>query len=267
MNRRPYPYIGITDFTSHDQVADMLKVFRRYKRPGSRRMLQVGVMMNYYTLNELPSKNTSAFPAKETIGSIFDPSAAADDLYYCLHYVDHDGRSSICDLVRAVGYARPAVNAVQLDMTWPDPAMVSAIVHISKNAMSCRSEIILQIGHGAVEEIDHDEREMVRRLKSYGNSVQRVLFDTRVGEGLLLDPGLIFHYAYRVQSECPHVGIGVAGGLGPHTIHLVAPLLKTFPDLSIDAQSRLRPSGSTLDPIDWGLAEAYLIHALHMLPI
>jgi len=35
--------------------------------------------------------------------------------------------------------------------------------------------------------------------------------------------------------------------------------------MSIDAQGQLRPSKSALDPIDWSMAEEYLIKALQVL--
>ena len=57
----------------------------------------------------------------------------------------------------------------------------------------------------------------------------------------------------------------MAGGLGPDTLHTIQPLIDEFPDLSIDAQSRLRPSGNAMNPIDWGMAKSYLINALKIL--
>ena len=60
-------------------------------------------------------------------------------------------------------------------------------------------------------------------------------------------------------------GIVAAGGLGPESVGLVEPLYREFPDLSIDAQGKLRPSGSALHPIDWDMAETYLVKALQLL--
>jgi hypothetical protein len=61
------------------------------------------------------------------------------------------------------------------------------------------------------------------------------------------------------------MGLVVAGGLGPDSIDMVKPLVKVFPDISIDAQGKLRPSGSALDPIDWDMAGTYLARALELL--
>lgn len=80
-----------------------------------------------------------------------------------------------------------------------------------------------------------------------------------------MDAKGLLPFARAVKRRFPQFGLVAAGGLGPDTMHLVEPLIKEFPDLSIDAQGKLRPSGSALDPIDWYMAGQYLIKALEML--
>ncbi len=41
--------------------------------------------------------------------------------------------------------------------------------------------------------------------------------------------------------------LGVAGGLGPDTISLIRPIVIEIPDISIDAQGRLRNDRNELD--------------------
>ena len=245
MNVRPY--IGITDFLSHDQVLCML---------------HVGVMMSYKTLNGVASSGDTAFPPKECIADIFDECSVADDLFYCLHYVDHTHSTTASDVARAIGYAGPWVNALQLDMTWPDPDMIAAAVFASLP----QPELILQIGRHAMVRADHDPRMVVQRLKRYEGLVSRVLLDMSMGEGRAMHAGELFTLSLAILEVYPHLGIGVAGGLGPNTMYLVAPLARMIHGLSIDAQSRLRPSGDAHDPIDWQLAAEYLRLALALLP-
>jgi len=71
-------------------------------------------------------------------------------------------------------------------------------------------------------------------------------------------------FARAIKKSFPALGIGAAGGLGPVTIGLVKPLVKEFPDLSIDAQGQLRESGSILDPVDWDMAGVYLAQAIRL---
>ena len=251
------PYIGITDFTNFDQVKEMLKVFTARKPPDSKRKLHVGVMMSYKTLHEIPSKWQDVFPPKETIADIF----SSDEAYNCLHYADYDNNPDFRkSLAKAIAFGGKNIHAVQLDMVWPDPFhIVKGIEASGKNV-----EVILQIGKNALEEAKNNPRIVTKILSIYDGIIHRVLLDKSMGKGLGMDAAYLIPFAREIQETFPMIGIGAAGGLGPETTHLVEPMIKKFPDLSIDAQGRLRPSGNALDPIDWNMASEYLVKALQL---
>lgn len=253
------PYIGITDFTSFDQVVKMLEVFRRHKSPGSQRVLHIGVMMSFKTLNNIDNKWSKVYPPKETIADIFLPSD--DDVYYCLHYADYSDKTKSTDLARGIEYAGPFVHAIQLDMPWPDPVMVSNGVHTSHKQI----EVILQIGKASIDECNGNPEEVVRRLEDYDGVIHRVLLDKSMGRGIGMNATELIPFARAIKDRFPDLGLVAAGGLGPDNMDLVEPLIKEFPDISIDAQGKLRPSGDALDPIDWNMAGVYLSKALELL--
>ncbi|MDD3531359.1 MAG: hypothetical protein PHV99_02095 [Candidatus Pacebacteria bacterium] len=240
---------------SFEQVARMLTAFSAHKQPGSDRRLHVGVMMSYKTLNGIETKWAKAFPPKETIASIF----GSDETFNCLHYADYDHTPNLWDsLSRAISYGGIGINAVQLDMPWPDPGQVAHGIHTSRRNI----EVILQVGKNAIEEVGDDPDEVVRRLEDYEGVIHRVLLDRSMGRGLGMDAAALLPFAHAIRERFPGLDLVAAGGLGPQSINLVEPLVMEFPDLSIDAQGKLRPSGSALDPIDWDMAEEYLIKAL-----
>ncbi len=269
MNRTRRPYVGITDFTNFEQVQRMTRVFQKHKHPASTRMLHVGVMMSYKTLHGIESKWSNVFPPKDTIAEIFGQAAHTDakDLYYCLHYADYGFEARFDDLQKAVKYAGPRINALQLDMTWPHPATILNARISSSFDGQCPEfeEVILQIGTGALQQVDGDPVKLLRRLREYKGVVNRILFDRSMGRGLDLDAVGAVQFIREIKNEFPDLGLVVAGGLGPNTVNLIEPLLEEFPDISIDAQGKLRPSGNILDPIDWNMAETYLISALKLL--
>jgi len=125
--------------------------------------------------------------------------------------------------------------------------------------------VILQIGKKAFEEADDDPMEIVRRLEDYSGVIHRVLLDKSVGRGISMDANSLLPFVRIIKEHFPSFGITVARGLGPKSIELVEPLVQEFPDLSIDAQGKLRPSGSALDPIDWKMAGDYLLKGLKLL--
>lgn len=254
MNKKPY--IGITDFTNFEQVTKMLEVFRRHRSSESR-LLHIGVMMSFKTLNDIETKWSKAFPSKKIIADIF----GSDDVYNCLHYADYDHDTDFFkDLARAISYGGIGIHAVQLDMVWPDPGQVASGVHTSRKQI----EVILQVGKNAIEAANNDPDEVVRRLEDYEGVIHRVLLDMSMGRGLGMDATGLIPFARAIKERFPDFGLGAAGGLGPSSIDLVKPLAEEFPDMSIDAQGKLRPTGNALDPIDWGMAEEYLVKALEL---
>jgi len=251
-----HPYIGITDFANFEQVQDMLSIFDAHLPKESNRKLHVGVMMSYKTFCGVPSKWQDVFPPKEALPGIF----ASDQTYNCLHYADYDDKTDFRILSQAIFYADAHLHALQLDMVWPDPGMIASGVHTSRKPI----EVILQIGKSAIEQARNDLKIVVKKLGDYDGVIHRVLLDKSMGKGLGMDACGLIPFARAIRQNFPKLGIGAAGGLGPDTMHLVETLAKEFPDLSIDAQGKLRPSGNAMDPIDWEMAGAYLAKALEL---
>ena len=252
MNR--VPYIGITDFMTFEQVERMRLVLNENILPWEEsRRLHVGVMMSYKTLNEIPTKWSSAFPRKEDIAGIF----ASPFTMNCLHYADYDGVDVEENLVRAVGYGGSGLSALQLDMLWPDPAAIIKAVVVATQPI----EVIVQVGKQAIEQSGDNPAEIVSRLQDYVHVAHHVLIDKSMGKGLGMDAQALLPFARAIREAFPQFGLVAAGGLGPNSVALVKPLVREFSDISIDAQGKLRPTGSALDPIDWDMAGSYLRQA------
>jgi hypothetical protein len=219
-------------------------------------------MMSHKTLNGIETKWSKAFPPKEAIAGIFE--AGAGETMNCLHYADYDAVDITDNLANAIGYGGAAMNALQLDMVWPDPIAVESALPLDR-----RPEVILQVGAVALEAVHSDPKKVVERLYEYEGVVDYILLDKSMGRGLGMDAVGLLPFAHAIANEFfkfDSFGLVAAGGLGPTTLNLVEPLVEVFPNISIDAQGKLRPSGSALDPIDWDMAEEYLKQALALLP-
>jgi len=257
------PYVGITDFMDVKEVASMAKVFSSHKPNNFQHKLHVGVMMSYKTLHAWTTKWESAFPRKETIPSIFDGDYA-NDVMYCLHYADSQKRSDLWkSLGLAIMYGGQHMHALQLDLVWPDRYQIFAAITDSGR----QPEIILQIGKQAFEDIDNNPRALVDRLGKYAydNVLHRVLLDKSMGRGIGMDVRSLIPFIEAIQNDLPDIGIGVAGGLGPRTYHLSEPVMQSHNNISVDAQDRLRKSGSAMDPVNWDMASQYLVGMINMI--
>ena len=248
------PYIGITDFMKPEEAERMLKFFGECGAEETGRRLMVGVMMSCRTLNNYPTKWTPVFPPKETIKDIFVSHPLA---FNTLHYADYEGINLRRNIEFAVSFCGPNIHAIQLDMIWPDPR---AILEFRDNHPWI--QIVLQANSKAMDAVDNDPLRFLSCLWTYQDAIDYVLLDKSMGQGLGMNPYEHLPFARIMDRYLPEVGIAVAGGLGPDTLDLLDPILQEFPNVSIDAEANLRPSGNILDPIDWRMAELYVQRAL-----
>ena len=250
------PYFGITDFTSIEEVRAMEVVMRAY-RPTPDHMLHVGVMMSRKSLHGEPTRWAAAWLKNEAIKDVLSD----DRVYNCLHYADfaeeQDAHLAL-SLAKAMSYGGPKLHGLQLDMVWPYPPDVIRAKAIARKVIDISPEIILQLGGKALDRMHNDPVMVTGMLAEYGEGIDRVLLDRSGGMGVPLDASALLPFCEEIMLRLPRLGITVAGGLSAETMHLMGPIWKEFPNISIDAQGALRPSRNAMDPIDWGLAEAYL---------
>lgn len=263
-------FISITDFTSREQVVRLLRKFasglflaNRSECPQHDVRLGVGVMMSRKTLLGLPAKWASVFPRKEDVHSIFLKNP---NVFNALHYVDYEGESGESlfeNLRKAILYGGPNLDALQLDMIWPDKNVLQQIKSLFPGV-----KIILQIGREAVAEAGTQAESVALKIhEDYIGRADYLLLDMSGGKGIQMDPAYLDTLAMTIHRKTGFSNFVFAGGLGPDTVWSVNECLTSVgtPTLpSIDAQSRLRPSRDAMDPIDWEMADLYIGKALGM---
>jgi hypothetical protein len=261
-------YIGITDFSNLKEVQDTLRFFVLDRRSIDY-WLHVGVMCSHKTINEQPSAWSQIWPDKSQLCRIFSISGTETHtpIMNCLHYADKpsDGHVRSHDelfrsLLKAVGYAGPYMDALQLDMVWPDPIAIDTLKRIHRHPF----KVILQIDSMAFDMVDNNPTRLVERLCEYNGVIDYVLLDKSAGKGKGMDAEFLIPFLHQIRNDLPHLCLSVAGGLGPDTIEIARPIVEEFPSISIDAQGRLRPSGDASDPINWDMAEVYLLEAFRL---
>lgn len=242
------PYIGCTDFASPDQVYRVLQ----YCTP--QRRLHVGVMCSYKTINGIKSQWTHVWPDEPSINNIFAAVKFGCNPFNVVHYADYDFNppTTTEDLLKAVARCGPNVHGLQLDMIWPRVGMIEEFKSYHPNI-----EIILQVGYKAMEMNPF----WMKTLEVHKPHVDYVLLDAGMGQGTTFNLIDMIPQIYATMGAgFQENQIAVAGGFGPmkHQHQKMQQLLQKFPQLSCDAQSRLRPSGDSHDPLDEVYAAMYV---------
>lgn len=243
------PYIGITGFVSSVEVSSVLNTVPA----NSKRLVMVGVLASLKTMRGIQNKWPNRYPVMERIAAIFSEHSRALNL---IHYNTKEQETLVDQMVLMSEFGGRNLHGFQLNIAWPAPAALGAY-----RKMYPAKQIVLQIGSHAFEMVDHSPERLASKIAEYEWLVEYALLDPSGGYGKLFDSERARDYLLALKAKNFSFGLGVAGGLSATTLNLVEPLIKDFPDLSIDAEGRLR---TPEDHIDLCAATEYLCKAFRM---
>lgn len=224
------PYIGITGFTSAAQVQDALALFPS----SSDRRLMIGVLASRRTCAGLPERMPERHPGVDAIAGIFQDHPLALNL---IHYHTDEPATLGSQLAALVERAGPSLDGVQINGHWPSRSDLEEVRSVRPDL-----RVVLQVNPAAQGGSLRD----LRDLRELAGLADDVLLDASAGQGRPVDPESALPYLEALEDS--GLGLGVAGGLCVENLPLVEPLLARFPDLSFDAESRLRDAEDHLDP-------------------
>lgn len=243
------PYIGITGFMSYDEVMFVL----RQLHDVSCRLIMVGVLASLKTLRGLPNKWPNRYPA---VLKIFDIFSIHDLALNLIHYDTKEPETLREQLVEMTRLAGGNLHGFQLNIAWPSLAILQEYRREYPD-----KKFVLQVGGHAFEMVGHSPDRLAGKVSEYEGVADYVLLDPSGGYGKPFNPERARDYLFALKAKHLSMGLGVAGGLSPSTLDLVEPLVKDFPDLSIDAEGRLRTKD---DHLDLEVATEYVCKALTM---
>ncbi len=242
-------YVGITGFMS---LSDALHVLGAVPE-NANRLVMVGVLASLKTMRGIQNKWPNRYPTMDKIAGIFPNHQQALNL---IHYNTKEKDTLGDQLVAMTEFGGANMHGFQLNIAWP---AIDVLGEYKKAHPAKR--IVLQIGGHALEMVNHSPERLAVKVAEYDGVAEYVLLDPSGGYGKPLDPVLACDYLLALKAQNFKMGLGVAGGLSPTTLSLVEPLVGEFPDLSIDAESRLRTQE---DNLDLNVAAEYLRKAIAM---
>ncbi len=220
MAKKIGPYVGVTGFMSRAEVSEALAVVPQ----GSARWLMVGVLMSSKTLVGQQNKWPGRYPKKEAVADIFIDDPRALNL---IHYNTDHPETLLTQLVEITKLAGPHLDGFQLNIAWPPISQLEDYWEAYPDKF-----LLLQVGDKAMSRVESMER-FTELVGAYLPMIDAILIDPSGGRGEPLDAVKGAEYL-RAVRKYPMLGVGIAGGLGPETLHLLDSLVREFPELSID---------------------------------
>jgi len=243
-------YIGITGFTSRLQVRKVLSAMPKQ----SNHLLMVGVLVSQKTLAGGTNKYPMRYPKIGSVAGIFPHDPRVLNL---VHYCTDEKKNLAAQLEAVLEHAGPNCHGFQLNVAWPDRNEIKKF--LDKFPLQ---KIVLQIGRHALEKMSDNPRQVADKLHEYHAVADYFLLDGSGGKGIPLDPDKSITFLTRLIEGRTGIKPGLAGGLGPDSLDLLNPVLKHFPDLSIDAEGQLR--NARTDVMSTRKTKKYLIRSLGM---
>jgi hypothetical protein len=207
------------------------------------RQIMMGVLVSSKTLAGGQNKYPHLYPPVKNLPSIF----VSDPRF--LNFVHYNTDNPLFlreELFKIIKFFQGGekknglnwLNGFQLNIAWPAISQLEDV----KTAFPA-FKIVLQIGPQALEQADYSPEKVMAMASGYLPFVDYFLLDVSAGFGKPLDADNIRPYL-RGLSDLFSAGLVIAGGLGPDTLHLAEPLIREFPEVSVDAQSGLQEKGA-----------------------
>lgn len=232
------PYIGITGFTSDNQINPIL-VNRNISPEFAKRLLMVGVSVNPETLQGIQSPAPRRYPKMKVIDSIFSDDPRCLNL---VHLSIYDRNDLFHDMVSITKKFTKNFHGFHLNVVWPD------LIHLEKyKTLYPDMTIGLGIGHSSIKDSDWSCEKIFKDVESYGGFLDYVFIDVDKETKDFFSNGVL-ELLLKKLSKLDYLNLGISGDFDSSDVQRrLLSLVQTFPHLSINAGSALRTGEDDLD--------------------
>jgi hypothetical protein len=244
------PYIGITGFMTREE----LERVAAHMPKNCDHLLMAGILMSSKTLNGIQNKYPFKYPKrKDVLGISLDDDH--DSIMKTIHYnTDSSDDGLLVELMAMMGLFKfprciredetTGVEAVQLNVAWPHPNILEEFNTLTADHFVA---LILQIGQKAFDMVNNSPEQLANKLVEYKGVTDYILLDPSGGVGKKMEIPVIRDYLAAIRDKDLDINLGCAGGLCSGNLDELRPLIEEFPDLSYDAEGRLRNPDDTLN--------------------
>lgn len=238
-------YVGVAAPSTAIEVAALADAAIEAGFPDGVRFMS-GPLVSRKSLLGRPVDTPARYPERGSMRSLMcDPSESRPgvlpEVWNVIHFNSRDPR--LYKQLVMIAEISPLVGGVQLNIAWPCPHQLAMFRDIHP-----RVQLILQIGNAAFNAIDRGSANLVECLRPYEGICEYALFDPSGGEGRPFDIDEASSVLSALVDSRLEMAWGVTGGLCAENVGRLAPLLDIYPQLSWDAEGKLRtPATDVLD--------------------
>jgi len=242
------PYIGVTGIMTPEDYTNTAILIDSY----STHQLMAGILVSSKTKNGLANKYPKQYPKIESINDLIPTGINSLNL---IHYNTDNPELLADEMLEVMSYCSNDIDGFQLNACWPEITQLEKFYQNHKQ----KSVIILQIGSQALTQIHNSPNRLVEKIRKSGylDYIHGILIDPSGGTGQLFNAEIMKNYLTKLYKANLRINIGIAGGLHGGKCEswtdynfldlYFKPLAQMYPDLSIDAQGKLRDSNDNLD--------------------
>lgn len=227
------PYIGITGFTDKEETLALTGCMPE----SPKRLLMVGVLANQLTLQGL--WNNKRHPKVEKIKDIFlDHPLTLNIIHYYTLHTD----TLYEQLLYLTEFGGPNLHGFQLNFAWP------YIDDLRRYKSKYPDKLLVLVITGdAFKRVGYSPQLLIKKVSHYRGIVDYMLLDQSEGFGIPLNTEFMLKYLGGSNIQELDMNLVIAGGLYSETLYLIEPIIKKFPNASIDAEAKLRNKDDTLN--------------------
>jgi hypothetical protein len=231
--RPQHPYIGLTGFTASKQIKAALDAFGPNNPT---RLLMLGFLQTHKSLQGIPL-NHPWDKRTPTLDNLSDLLPCDSRCLTMVHYARGNASDDevLEDLKLIAQEAGLCLDGFQLNMVWPDPALLK-FCRDRREVFPRSPRFVIQITQKALAQAGGTYAGVMKRLEAYEGLAHYALFDMSGGLGKPLDPAQALEFLRAHRDSGLTLNPIVAGGIGPSTLNLLRPILAEFPHTSTDME-------------------------------
>lgn len=240
----PVPYVGVSGVVSPEQQRWIHEAAQPIIDSGRQLLLGVKAVHTTHWLEEPNTYGPEHYPVGDDIttsmSKLQDGEMGVAQVYLDLKEARLKGEKGYEEdfIEKLLGRNSAWLSGIQFDMLPWHKDDYSDLLQLIKDANSTPHDVLLQC-YGKIMN-QHSPAQIKELLKQYEGLADYVLLDASHGQGKRLDVEQLKPYIDELYGV-DGIGLGIAGGLDAQIVAQELPaLLADYPDLSFDAEGRLR---------------------------